>query len=75
MFNGYVIKTIPSNAESLEEHGGSKQHFLGQTMAELQAVFQLDAAINTERKNQRFLIFLLSKQASMIRTIRTAISW
>ena len=44
------IKTIPSAAESREERDGSNQTFVGQTTAELQAVFHLHAMKNKEKK-------------------------
>ena len=45
-----IIKTTSSNAESREEQDGSKQNFLGQIKAELQAVFHLDVARNMEKR-------------------------
>ena len=34
-FSYYVIKALPSNAESCEEQGDGKQNFVGQTTAKL----------------------------------------
>ena len=50
MFNNYIRKNTLSKAESCEEQDGSKQNFVGQTTAELQAVFQLDVAKDMEKK-------------------------
>ena len=52
MFDNCIIKTIPSDAKLCEKQDGGKQHFLGQTTADLEAVFYLDVAENIE--NQRF---------------------
>ena len=49
MFDKCKIK-IPSNAESCEKQGGGKQYFVGQTTAELQAIFHLDVAKKIEKK-------------------------
>ena len=38
-FSYYVIKTIPSDAESCEEQGSGKQKFLGGTTAKLWPIF------------------------------------
>ena len=40
---------MPSDVESCEEQGGSKQNFVGGTTAKLWPVFHLDAA-KTEKK-------------------------
>ena len=47
-------KTMPSDAESCEEQGGSKQNFVGGTTAKLWPVFHLDAAKNGKEKNNGF---------------------
>ena len=41
MFNDCIIKTISSDAELREEQGGSKYSFVGQMVAELQAILQV----------------------------------
>ena len=50
MFNDCTVKTISSDAESLEEQDGSKYSFVGQTTAELQAILHVYVEKNTEKK-------------------------
>ena len=61
MFDDCIIKTISSNAESREEQDGGKHSFLGQTTAELQAVFQLHVAKNTEKKQKPKILASLKR--------------
>ena len=35
LFSFYMVKALPSNAESCEEQGDGKQNFVGQTTAKL----------------------------------------
>ena len=63
MFDDCVIKTILLDAESHEEQDGSKQFLVGQTMAELQAIFQPQVTKNTEKKRKPKILTLLKKAA------------
>ena len=46
----YIIKTTPSDAESREEQDGTKQKFLGRTMAKLWPDLCQGVTKNTEEK-------------------------
>ena len=46
----YIIKTTPSDAESCEEHDGSKQKFVRGTKAKLWPNLQQGVAKNMEEK-------------------------
>ena len=59
MFDDCVTKTMPFNAESHEEKDGSKQ-YLNDGLV-IQAVFQLDAVKNTEKKQNPKILTLLKK--------------
>ena len=48
IFSYYVIKAIPSDAESCEEQDGSKQKFMGRMMAKLWPIFCQGVVKNTE---------------------------
>ena len=63
IFSYYVIKTIPSNAESCEEQDGSKQTFVEGTMAKIhKARFCLGVAKKWKRnENERFKLTPLKK--------------
>ena len=50
IFDNFIIKTIPSDAESCEIQDGGKQYYVGQTTAKLQVVFHLDVVENVEKK-------------------------
>ena len=63
MFNDCVIKTISSNAESHEEKDGSKYSFVGRTMAELQAILQVNVTKNMEKKRKPKILAFLKKAA------------
>ena len=53
MFDDCIIKTLSFDAESREEQDGGKYSFVGQTTAELQAVFKLHVA-GKEAKTKDF---------------------
>ena len=63
MFYDCVIKTISSDAESREEQDGDKHSFVGQTMAELQAILQVYVMKNTEKKRKPKILASLKKAA------------
>ena len=50
IFNFYVIKNTPSDAESREEQDDSKHKFVGGTTAKLCPNFHKGVVINTEEK-------------------------
>ena len=50
IFIYYVIKNIPSDAESREEQDDSKHKFVGGTTAKLWPDFHKGVVINTEEK-------------------------
>ena len=58
-----IIKTISSDAESCEEQDCGKHSFEGGMMAELQAIFQLHVAKDTERKRKPKILTFLKKAA------------
>ena len=63
MFNDCIIKTISSDAESHEEKDGSKYSFVGRTMAELQAILQVNVTKNMEKKRKPKILAFLKKAA------------
>ena len=74
ILDNYIIKTIPSVAESREEQDGSNQTFVGQTIAELQAVFHLSTC--NEKQGKEMKINPAEEgDAYMIKTIRTGDLW
>ena len=78
MFDNFIIKTLSSDAESCEEQDGGKQFSVGPITAELQSIFQLVVTKKTEKKQKLKILTLLRQlflQTSLIRTVRTRISW
>ena len=51
MVDNCITKAITSNVKSLEEQDGGKQYFVGQTTAELQAVFMQKHGKETKIKD------------------------
>ena len=52
IFSYYVIKALPSNAESCEEQGDGKQNFVRQTTAKLWPF--CPSVAKTRKRNERF---------------------
>ena len=55
MFSHYIIKTLPSNAESHEDQDGSKQKLTGGKTAKLWPIFRQGAMKTWERNDMKDL--------------------